>query len=98
MIAEVEHTTKKLNSLSGVVPWDFTAMNVLERKLDFRVPSDANKEEASTIKVTEAADKEIEDATTNGSDQGESTPEIQQNSDETNASEARESNDEVPTQ
>jgi vacuolar protein sorting-associated protein 54 len=38
MILEVLYTTKALNALSGVHPWDFTAMNVLERKLDYTLP------------------------------------------------------------
>lgn len=50
MILEVEYTTKKLNSLAGVLPWDFTAMTVLERKLDYvlpqkNVPKDESKVE-----------------------------------------------------
>ncbi|KAL3925710.1 MAG: hypothetical protein SGILL_000217 [Bacillariaceae sp.] len=38
MIMEVLQTTKTLNALDGVHPWDFTAMNVLERKLDYTLP------------------------------------------------------------
>ena len=37
LILELEFTTTKLNQLPGVLPWDFTAMAVLERKLDFKV-------------------------------------------------------------
>eukprot|EP00980_Cylindrotheca_fusiformis_P001466 scaffold345_cov134-Cylindrotheca_fusiformis.AAC.77 len=50
MILEVEYTTEKLNSLAGVLPWDFTAMSVLKRKLDFplqqtNVPEDIQTDE-----------------------------------------------------
>lgn len=38
LLLEVAHTTKVLNELAGVVPWDFTAINVLERKLDYKFP------------------------------------------------------------
>jgi vacuolar protein sorting-associated protein 54 len=42
LLLEVSYTTKNLNSLNGVHPWDFTAMNVLERKIDFKLPPQAN--------------------------------------------------------
>jgi vacuolar protein sorting-associated protein 54 len=35
LLLEVDCTTKRLNALQGVVPWDFTAVNALERKLDY---------------------------------------------------------------
>ena len=35
LLLEVDSTTRKLNSLQGVLPWDFTAVNALERKLDY---------------------------------------------------------------
>jgi len=37
LLLEVAQTTKNLNSLNGVHPWDFTAMNVLERRIDFKL-------------------------------------------------------------
>jgi vacuolar protein sorting-associated protein 54 len=40
LLLEVAYTTKTLNSLNGVHPWDFTAMNVLERKIDFKLPQE----------------------------------------------------------
>ncbi|OEU16266.1 Vps54-domain-containing protein, partial [Fragilariopsis cylindrus CCMP1102] len=40
LLLEVEYTTKTLNSLNGVHPWDFTAMNVLERRIDFKLPQE----------------------------------------------------------
>jgi vacuolar protein sorting-associated protein 54 len=36
-LLEVVQTTKSLNALNGVHPWDFTAMTVLERKMDFQL-------------------------------------------------------------
>ena len=41
-LLEVRHTTKSLNALEGVHPWDFTAVNVLERRLDYMLPESAN--------------------------------------------------------
>jgi len=38
LLIEVAHTIQTLNSLNGVHPWDFTAMNVLERKIDYKLP------------------------------------------------------------
>ncbi len=38
MVLEVAHTMESLNALDGVHPWDFTAMTVLERKMDYRLP------------------------------------------------------------
>ena len=40
MVLEVSYTTKTLNALSGVHPWDFTAMTVLGRKVDFILPDE----------------------------------------------------------
>lgn len=37
-ILEVMYTTRTLNALGGVHPWDFTAMTVLERKMDYKLP------------------------------------------------------------
>lgn len=46
MILEVQSTTTKLNELKGVVPWDFTCMRVLERKLEYKLlPVSSTKEE-----------------------------------------------------
>jgi vacuolar protein sorting-associated protein 54 len=41
LISEVEYTMKALNKLPGALPWDFTAMNVLARKLDYQLPQKA---------------------------------------------------------
>jgi len=48
MLLEVESTTKKLNSLPGVQPWDFTAVQVLEKKLEYilRPPEEGLHSEA----------------------------------------------------
>jgi vacuolar protein sorting-associated protein 54 len=40
MVLEVSQTTKCLNALVGVHPWDFTAMTVLERKMDYKLPDE----------------------------------------------------------
>jgi vacuolar protein sorting-associated protein 54 len=37
MLLEVETMTKNLNGLAGVRPWEFTAVAVLERKLEYRL-------------------------------------------------------------
>jgi vacuolar protein sorting-associated protein 54 len=47
-LLEVRHTTKSLNSLEGVHPWDFTAVNVLERRLDYTLPASGNGQIAGT--------------------------------------------------
>lgn len=55
MLLEVQTTTKNLNGLSGVRPWDFSAVGVLEQELDYKLndtslaplPSDAPMVEAS---------------------------------------------------
>jgi vacuolar protein sorting-associated protein 54 len=48
LLLEVGYTTKVLNGLAGVLPWDFTAINVLERKMDYKFPELAVKNETST--------------------------------------------------
>lgn len=37
MLLEVEMTTKNLNELPGVRPWEFTTMSVLEQELDYKL-------------------------------------------------------------
>ena len=37
MLLEMEMTTKNLNELAGVRPWDFSAMGVLEQELDYKL-------------------------------------------------------------
>ena len=46
LLLEVARTTKVLNELTGVLPWDFTAITVLERKMDYKLPEVAAKNEA----------------------------------------------------
>lgn len=48
LLLEAAHTTKTLNGLAGVLPWDFTAINVLERKLDYKIPVAAAKNQELT--------------------------------------------------
>ena len=47
LLLEVGYTTKVLNGLAGVLPWDFTAINVLERKMDYKFPELTVKNETS---------------------------------------------------
>lgn len=63
LLLEVAHTTKALNGLDGVVPWDFTAINVLERKLDYKFPDTvqnggSNNESAETPTEDRAPNEE----------------------------------------
>ena len=60
LILEVEYTTRKLNQLAGVLPWDFTAMTVLERRLDFKVPKTNTSNGESDSKVEEKKSSEVE--------------------------------------
>lgn len=66
MILEVEYTTQKLNSLEGVLPWDFTAMAVLERKLDYILPQRNVSEENGEAK--EAQDSTQSSDSANGTE------------------------------
>mmetsp|Transcript_1099 Transcript_1099/g.1541 ORF Transcript_1099/g.1541 Transcript_1099/m.1541 type:complete len:623 (-) Transcript_1099:2461-4329(-) len=52
MILEVESMTINLNNLAGVRPWDFTAMNVLERKLDYELRPKVEVHPAETVSET----------------------------------------------
>jgi hypothetical protein len=61
-VLEVLYTTQTLNSLSGVHPWDFTAMTVLERKMDYKLPHFDNDTPAEEPETT-PEDKEQENAT-----------------------------------
>lgn len=64
LLSEVAHTTKILNELAGVLPWDFTAINVLERKMDYKFPvkNDTAIEGSAPIDQsgTEEASNEVE--------------------------------------
>jgi vacuolar protein sorting-associated protein 54 len=56
LLLEVRHTTKSLNALEGVLPWDFTAVNVLERRLDYTLPESSNDhltDEPETMTILE---------------------------------------------
>ena len=55
LLLEVVLTTKNLNSLNGVHPWDFTAVHVLERKLDFKLPHS----NSSSLEGDDAIDESI---------------------------------------
>lgn len=63
LLLEVAHTTKVLNELAGVLPWDFTARNVLERKLDYKfLDSTATKETSTEESTEEQNESEKEEA------------------------------------
>jgi vacuolar protein sorting-associated protein 54 len=48
MLLEVDCTTRRLNGLQGVLPWDFTTVNALERKLDYALSLESAKEPPAT--------------------------------------------------
>jgi hypothetical protein len=50
MLFEVQTTMQNLNALNGVQPWDFTAMNVLERRLEYFLSASNN--EASNVQIS----------------------------------------------
>jgi len=57
LLLEVAFTTKVLNGLAGVLPWDFTAINVLERKMDYKFPDLVAKTEPVTEESGEQEEK-----------------------------------------
>jgi len=56
MILEVESMTINLNNLAGVRPWQFTAMNVLERKLDYVLRPTIVAPDAPTAETEESGE------------------------------------------
>ena len=48
LLSEVETMIGVLNGLDGVLPWDFTAVTVLERRLEIRL-SDGNMDESNVL-------------------------------------------------
>lgn len=58
MITEVEYMTKTLNGLAGVQPWNFTAMNILERELD--IVREVSPSEGSEAPLPAPAEEEAE--------------------------------------
>lgn len=60
LIIEVKWMTVDLNSLEGVLPWDFTCTNFLERKLDVEWPNESVQEqhEEPVDPSDDATDKE----------------------------------------
>ena len=75
MVREVEHMTKTLNSLSGVQPWNFTAMKVLEQELDIRspdqsisqIPVEENNGDQPDVKSDEKKEMDEDDQSVTGS-------------------------------
>jgi len=47
LLLEVESMTVCLNGLPGVLPWDFTCTNVLERKMDFFFKTPSTEDQAT---------------------------------------------------
>lgn len=97
MIMEVEHTTKKLNSLSGIIPWDFTAMGVLERKLEFKLPSKESNDDTPKSAGTQQITKETETGATHGENEENKLSEAQENTDENRVLETQESMEDSKT-
>lgn len=78
MVLEVTHTTKSLNALNGVHPWDFTAMTVLERKMDYKLP-DEGLGYVTTIEEPEETPDYDEKAEKNGTITAVTPPETESN-------------------
>jgi vacuolar protein sorting-associated protein 54 len=55
LLLEVESTTTNLNNLEGIHPWDFTARNVLERRLEYSLtPNSAvSTDDETSVEKTE---------------------------------------------
>lgn len=70
MVLEVSHITESLNALDGVHPWDFTAMNVLERKMDYRLPHADSVGTNGTSASDEPQDTPTEIPSTEGEEEG----------------------------
>ena len=71
LLLEVAQTTKTLNGLAGVLPWDFTAINVLERKIDYKFPEIAENGASTEKSVEEPTEEQLETkekSTTDASD------------------------------
>jgi vacuolar protein sorting-associated protein 54 len=75
LLLEVAFTTKVLNGLAGVLPWDFTAINVLERKMDYKFPDLVAKTEPVTEESGEQEQAENTAANENGAHSKASTHE-----------------------
>jgi vacuolar protein sorting-associated protein 54 len=55
LLLEVERMTTDLNALSGVHPWDFTAVTVLERKLEYQLRQKEEEEEQVVVQSAPVA-------------------------------------------
>jgi hypothetical protein len=76
--------TKKLNGLQGVLPWDFTAMAVLERKLEYKLLRTTTQEEPEGEEEQPAEEQPGEEHNENGSQ----TPSTQDDGQESQIPEA----------
>lgn len=86
MVKEVECMTKTLNGLSGVEPWNFTAMKVLEQELDIEeeeslpvvdtfMPSPVSDDVVAQSEVDSDEKKETEDGDGQALAESRSSPE-----------------------
>jgi vacuolar protein sorting-associated protein 54 len=64
LLIEVGIMTEKLNGLDGVQPWDFTAVNVLERKLEYRLETGTTETTTEACVTTEPGEGEQNNAST----------------------------------
>jgi vacuolar protein sorting-associated protein 54 len=62
MLDEVDSVTKSLNGLEGVFPWDFSAVSVLAKTLEFELPDKQPIPEVQEEKASDAAVSETDDA------------------------------------
>jgi vacuolar protein sorting-associated protein 54 len=80
LIMEVETMTIKLNGLNGVLPWDFTCTNVLERKLDYTLKKDPTPtEDEPTPSVNDGQEDEDNVATDVNADEDNSSTAVDAN-------------------
>lgn len=71
-VMEVLYTTKSLNALNGVHPWDFTAMTVLERKMEYKLQylsNDVGNQDPEEMEEAAVSEKASEDEPTAVSDE-----------------------------
>jgi len=61
MLLEVKTTTKNLNELPGVRPWDFSAVSVLEQELDYKLQEASCAQQSNGPLVEQHAEDEAMD-------------------------------------
>jgi vacuolar protein sorting-associated protein 54 len=79
MLVEVETMTTNLNKLPGVRPWDFTAIQVLERQLEYELRPSINGNGSNGLKSekvsTETSEQPVKEQPATGSDPDGGDPE-----------------------